>query len=80
MKQFPSKLFHLLNSAVADATDLLFLPPVPGLERPGYNQFAATRRDLSLSQKFKNYAALGVSPAFGPEARAQFSNAFLQMN
>jgi hypothetical protein len=61
MNQFPSKLFHLLRSAVADATDLLLLPPVPGLERPGYNQFAATRRYFRLIQKLKNYTALDVN-------------------
>jgi hypothetical protein len=54
MNQFSSKLFNLLRSAVANATDLLLLPPVPGLERPGYNQFAATRRYLRLIQKLKN--------------------------
>jgi hypothetical protein len=54
MDQFPSKFFNLLKSAVANATDLLLLHPVPGLERPGYNQFAATRRCLRLIQKLKN--------------------------
>jgi hypothetical protein len=53
----------LLSSAVADATDSLLLPHVPGLERPGYNQFAATRRCLCLSQKLKDYATLGGTPA-----------------
>jgi hypothetical protein len=58
MDQSPSKLFILLRSVVADATDLLLHPPVPGLERPGYNQIAATRRYPRLKQKPKNYAIL----------------------
>jgi hypothetical protein len=75
MDQFPSKLFNFLRSAVANATDLLLLPPVPGLERPGYNQFAATRRHLCFSLEFKNYAPLRVLPAL-PGERASSSHRF----
>jgi hypothetical protein len=75
MDQSPSKFFVWLRSAVANATDLLLFPPVPGLERPGCNQFAALRRYLRLNQKLKNYTTLGETPALpGPAMR------FLQVN
>jgi hypothetical protein len=66
---FLSKLFNLLSSAVANATDLLF-PPVPGLERPGYCQGVATRPI--------KYAALGETPALPGAAR--FSGIYIRIN
>jgi hypothetical protein len=70
MNQFPSNLFDFLGSAVANATGLLVLLSGPGLERPGYNQFAATRRYLHLSQKLKKIRGIKRDDGDGkPEER-----------